>query len=453
MKRFVVVGGGIAGLYAAAILKLNDRRNSVTILENSNSLGGLLKELRFGEINFDTGVHTFYETGIDEIDTLLYSIVPKGGWNDLIGTKRDIGGAFFADKLHSGNSYFGFDHLGLQRQHEIKIEFLDLIEKRIPEDKSSAQSSLITRFGSTAAKHLSGIVEKFSGKSSADVHSIALDIIPLKRVNLFGNLVSNFEFSSELLRSRLAFPDQRDLPTNLIPQRKAFYPSSYSTQLYIDAFIALLENIGVEIVLNSSIETISESNLLISSGANYFFDELIWTPNPILLSRFFKDTTGDIPNRPSQKTAIVSYLLHERPNMKDLYYAYSFNENHISHRFSSPVNFCENSRVGDLYRFTNEMVFHEDMSLQQLEDRSTRELVEMNIIDPSRIALCRASVIPGGYPDISLSSVGTATSKINQLKSNLAENFHLTGILSDEKTFFQNDVLLKTFEVVRSLTN
>ena len=451
MRKFVVVGSGIAGMYAALRIKRLDSSHCVTLLETQDKLGGLLAGIDINGIHFDTGVHTFYETGNPELDDLLYSIVPSGGWVDLVGINRDLGGAYFAGSMHFGNAYIGFEHLGEKERKTLEKEFLEL-----PSPKNDvnqvASEYLINRFGETLSKsHLLPVVEKFTGRAADSVHSNVTSILPLGRINLLSEQIDSRILSGEDYNSRLSFSDQRKIPKELIPDRKAFYPRSYGTQLYVDAFEKRLLELGVKILKSIEISEIYKTSIVIRDSQRIEFDELIWTANPLSIARFTKSGIKPPKLVPIQKTAVVSYLINSEPNMKDLYYAYSHEPRHLTHRFSSPVTFCEQSKILDSYRFTNEIVFHDNLDESEIERISTSELQQIGIFEKSDIRGAKVTKISGGYPDLSAELVNDALTNIEELKSAVSRNIHFVGMLSKANLFFQNDILINTHEVVESL--
>ena len=451
MKTIVIVGGGISGMYAAMKLKMISQVREVILVETQPRIGGLLSEINSATASFDTGVHTFYETGIEELDRDLYDVVPLGGWIDLAGTKRDLGGAFYNDLMHFGNAYLGFDGLSAAETDLLTRDFLS-INREQPDSADNAAEYLIQRFGTQiATRFLFPIVEKFAGRSAGEVHKNVASILPLSRINLLSDLVDSRELVGDFFNSRLAFSDQRDLPSDLIPSRKAYYPKGYGTQRYVDAFEERLLNLGVKILTSSQIESVRDSSIVISGYGELYFDRLIWTPNPITFSKFSNVESQTSSFKSSQKTAIVNYLLTQEPNMKDLYYAYSLEPNHLTHRFSSPFTFCPNSKVGDLYRFTNEMVFHSDLDLAQIEKRSTDELVSMELFERGSVDQSMVTIVKGGYPDLTDSLIIDTLSRIDKIKECASEKIEFLGVMSKPNLFFQNDILRSTYSFVKSL--
>ena len=120
-------------------------------------------------------------------------------------------------------------------------------------------------------------------------------------------------------------------------------------------------------------------------------------------------------------------------------------------RFSSPFTFCPNSKVGDLYRFTNEMVFHSDLDLAQIEKRSTDELVSMELFERGSVDQSMVTIVKGGYPDLTDSLIIDTLSRIDKIKESASEKIEFLGVMSKPNLFFQNDILRSTYSFVKSL--
>jgi hypothetical protein len=161
------------------------------------------------------------------------------------------------------------------------------------------------------------------------------------------------------------------------------------------------------------------------------------------MGAFFR---GDLKNDViPMKTAIVSYLLKSEPKMGDLYYAYDTTPGHLSHRFSSPINFCSKSKIGDLFRFTNEVVYHTELSDIQIKERSSRELIEMEIFKIEDIESCYVSKISSGYPNLNIESSAFLQEFLDVSLENLPNSILPIGIMSEPNLFLQNDVILNVY--------
>ena len=60
MKKAVIIGGGLAGLFSANLLI--QKGFKVNIIENSKQLGGLISSIKFKKYYFDHGSYIAQET-------------------------------------------------------------------------------------------------------------------------------------------------------------------------------------------------------------------------------------------------------------------------------------------------------------------------------------------------------------------------------------------------------
>ena len=452
--RITIVGGGIAGLFAALVIKSFKPNAIVTIIESEINLGGLLSGLTHEGVTFDTGVHTFYETGQPELDSLLFSVVPTGGWNKLSGFRRDIGGIFQNGNLNIGNSYLNFLNLGSDTLHSLQKSFLSKFESSQQLDFRNAYSALESKFGSELVDSgLSQFITKFTGADPRTISAAVTAILPLSRVNLFGEDIHQARFSDRDWNSRISYPDQRRLPASLAPTKSAYYPSNYGTQLYIDAVVAKLVSLGVVIKAGTKIVGLSNSKIVTDRGDEITFDLCFWATHPLVLTRILGDASRVIPNTKSvpMKTAIVSYLLKREPKMADLYYAYDSTPGHISHRFSSPINFCAKSKIGNLFRFTNEVVYHEEIIGSQIMAKSSQELVELGIFEIQDVHACYVNLLPNGYPNFNVELSSSTQEYLMERLKVLPKSVLPVGIMSEPDLFLQNDILMNVYNKVEKI--
>lgn len=100
-NRALVVGGGMAGITSALLLR--SRGWSVSLVESSPQLGGLLRSYRNeAGLKFDYGIHIPCSTGVPELDELLFASVRTPYWLSFDKISARV---FFARSLNTNSQF------------------------------------------------------------------------------------------------------------------------------------------------------------------------------------------------------------------------------------------------------------------------------------------------------------------------------------------------------------
>ena len=100
-KTAIVVGSGIAGILSALMLK--SKFEKVYLIEKKNHLGGLLYSYKTeAGVEFDYGTHFLRETGIPDLDKILYGGMTPEKWLTLGNLKA---GNYFCSKLNEQSPF------------------------------------------------------------------------------------------------------------------------------------------------------------------------------------------------------------------------------------------------------------------------------------------------------------------------------------------------------------
>ena len=117
MENIVVVGGGISGILSAILF--GQRNKKVVLVEKEKELGGLLKSFQAKDnIWFDYGTHLLGETGVKELDDLLYGEINSNNYNIFEYPKA---GNFFY-KLNETSSHFNLNYINAEDYQKGMIE-------------------------------------------------------------------------------------------------------------------------------------------------------------------------------------------------------------------------------------------------------------------------------------------------------------------------------------------
>ena len=99
MRNIVIVGGGIAGLLSALMYAKSGAK--VSLIENSGEIGGLLRSYVSPDgYSFDFGTHFLRETGLKELDKLLFGELCPLTWQSFNVLKN---GNYFCGKLNEAS--------------------------------------------------------------------------------------------------------------------------------------------------------------------------------------------------------------------------------------------------------------------------------------------------------------------------------------------------------------
>ena len=95
------LGGGIIGITAAILMR--KKGHEVTLLEKSSQLGGLLNSSEaFKDTFLDFGSHVPRETGIKELDDILFRDLTDEDWNKY--SYANVGN-YFREKMNILSSF------------------------------------------------------------------------------------------------------------------------------------------------------------------------------------------------------------------------------------------------------------------------------------------------------------------------------------------------------------
>lgn len=279
-KSCVIVGGGVVAILAAHIL--SKKYNKVHIIEQSESLGGLLSSKNFNrEVYFDYGPHLFTLTGIKKIDEILFGPLAelKSSWlqhNYLYDSN-------FFKKWNMGSSLIDIKSLPLALYKESLSE---LIKVKTLNKTDNYNDYIISNFGKTLKINIfDNVINKIYGSVDLDQMSIkSLKVFGLHRVLAFTNEETIKLKEQYIYDERIAFHSFEQDKRNL----KFYYPKGEKGVGYwVQKQILDLKRKNIIIHNNNTIQSINFSDqhinsLTLKSGKKLDLDFCLWTVPPAL---------------------------------------------------------------------------------------------------------------------------------------------------------------------------
>ena len=456
----LVVGGGISGLVAAVVLA--QRGKHVTLVESETQLGGLLRRLDYGEAGvFDCGMHNMYETGVAELDEMLFGLLPENEWQILEGAKRDLAGVYVDNRLQINSPYVDLrSHSAEVKHHLLGDLMLTLAHPPIDESMSAGQFAR-AHLGETIARMaILPAMRKLFHRDPEDLDQFAVRLTPLTRVVLFDETEQIDLMQSSLIRSRIAYPEQRRLPHVWSAQRRGYYPKKFGIHRVIDALRSKLDSLGATVLTGTKIVAIDRRDGCVQAvecvtpfgGLRIGpLEQIVWTAAlPALAPLLGIKLESRRPDKPL-RTVVTNLLLHEPPEMDDLYYIYCYQPGFDCFRVTNYSGYCENAARRGGYPVCHEMLI-EDSALEEhdlLVQKALFELVGMGVIESTRsVAFARTEVLLSGFPMPTVNNVKILDELRDAIDHLDLANLHLTGIMSQPGLFFQGDVLAHTYSML-----
>lgn len=463
-ETYIIAGAGLTGLMAALMLSKKKPKKKIIIFERSSSLGGKNQSIIYpnNEI-FDFGMHLIYESCNSNVDNLYKEILDENEWHIYEKNEKDIAGLFFQGKLQEYSHYVdlrSFDEIEKSLFIESFFCNLNKTESLIPKN---ALDYLNNQFGGyIVSKIHEPILKRMYGKELKDLDAFAIKATALERIILFDTNTMIDLIKSSKIRSRLAFPDQLNLPPIRENSQKALYPKKFGMNNFVKRLIKLLENYGVEFFIETHVD-----NVLIEHGKikeisfqnkTFKVEKLLWSVGWPSLAKELNVDISDLIFEKGPETFFL-FLKFDRPlNMGRLYYFYCYDENFLSFRITNYANYCPDAAKNGQYPLCVEIWpgkinrSKDDISDKECLEIVLNELKKFKIInDDHNLTFNKMETNVGQFPMPSILNA-RAIKEINLRISRLKiDNLINLGVLANEGLFFISDIMNDTYEKLKNL--
>lgn len=451
----VVVGGGIAGLLAALLLaELGGRK--VVVIERESQAGGLLRCFDYGEHGvFDYGMHNMYETGIVPLDELLFGLLPKEDWQLLERGARDLAGVVFNGIVQHNSPFPDLRTLPRQQWESCVLGFFGQLEAQESGGHNNAWEDVKTRLGTAVAEVIDAALYKQFGRPAQELAPFATHLTTLSRVVMFSEEPFANLMESSTLRDRLAWPEQRTLPAQWESGRRAYYPRKYGMYRVINALLARLDAVGVEILTSAQVQSLEMTDrqvksLTVEHGSHKIRInplKLVWTSGLPAVAQLLGLDLSIYRFDPPRKTVVVNLLLRQPPNMGDLYYLYCYEPDCHTFRVTNFAGYCEGAPRAGGWPVAVELLL--DAPLPGAEGMKRLALDELKrfrvIASDEDVNFAAVEPLAAGFPMPSVNNFKALSDMRKRIAAAKLANLTLLGILSEENVFFQRDVLAQTW--------
>jgi protoporphyrinogen oxidase len=463
--KIVISGSGITGLVCALLLCLKGQGEKIIIIEKNNELGGLLRHFHYGEWgNFDYGMHNLLETGINELDDLLFSLLPEKEWQILEGNKRDLAGIYFNGKLQKHTPYIDLRSLSQEDYHACLADFLAHLDKEkvnnAAETHLTAYDYAIQRFGKlSASKTILPSIEKVHKKQASELDFMATIFTPMTRLAFCDEILVRELTLSPLLRDYIAWSDQRTLPRERTSGRKAIYPINYGMYRIVDEIVHRIIESGAKIFTCSQITALKKGNGKVQdvtfscNGQSQNIEDveqLIWTGNIPMLGRYLGIDSTNLKYDKPLKTIVVNMVVDTPPKaMEDLYYFFCYDKSFHTYRLTNFGNYCLGAGRNGGYPISMEMLMDDEtVKMSDPSQIASHEYKLFGFLENSKILFSKAEFLDSGFPMPTVNNINNIRAIRNAVYDMNLDNVQLLGILAKDNLFFQTDVLIDVYQKI-----
>lgn len=445
MESIVVVGGGIVGLVSSILLK--NKNNSVYLIEQDEKLGGLLKSITYkNEVSFDFGTHIPRQTGIKDLDDILFGHFSVSDWNSYNYLKV---GNFFNGILYKDSQFIYSPHL---EKEIFQQGFYDLLQTQ-PTNSSinNAEEFLEQFFGATFKQHIfSPLLKKLYDKELSELHPEAHKLFGYNRVICGNEFTSSALKSSDFFNEKLAYVSNKQG----LSEYKSYYPKKSGIEVWIQALVEQAEKLGVKILKSTQIQTVQNigdkvDRVILGNGEHIDCNLLVWTiPSIHLISKLGLKWN----EKPLELRSVKLFNFEiDRPFLVDNHYIYCNDSNSNIFRITFYSNLVDSSGGKRApYNCTVEVIgdYREMENLQN--ETILTELVKMAIISEDTNLIFEDNiVIKNGFP-VMTKDYFEIQEKAESLVYDKVCNVVIIG-RSSGKSFFMEDSLRYAYSTMKEL--
>lgn len=442
MKNIVVVGGGIVGIVSSILLR--SKGHNVILIEQSGVLGGLLNSKIYGNnCVFDYGTHVPRETGITEIDQILYSDLDPSYFNEFTYLKV---GNFFGGELNNSSQFINTLNLGKEIFNK---GFSELVNTQpIVDELLTAEEYLTSFFGETFTKHIfEPLLKKFYGEDLANLQSHAHLLLGLNR------LICGNKFTSDTLKNIPFFDEKLAFSSYLqgISPFKSYYPKQNGIGDWTDLLVDKVKRENIQVHTHSSIEKFVchdglVERIILENGTTIDCNHLIWTASPISLIKACGIEKTEFPMK--HRSVKLVNICFDKPFLVENHYIYCHDHNLKTYRITFYPNLKKNHN--DQYKLNNctiELIGN----YSELENVSTEEICSelktMGIISEGTDIIFEDSfIIRNGFPVLT-NTLGNQIKNIETLIQSSLINVITLGKMSGKSFFMEESLRTAFFEL------
>jgi protoporphyrinogen oxidase len=445
-KTAIITGSGMAGIVSALLLKR--KFGKVYLIEKKSDLGGLLYSYKTDGGEFDYGTHFLRDTGVSELDEILFGDMNPEKWLTLGNLKA---GNYFCSKLNEKSPFVDTRLLPEEMYHKGMMQLLSSGEEK--GNYINLEERLNDTLGETFTKNIYQVVtKKLLGHELREFSPGLIGIIALlTRVIGFTPEITRELKKTPLFDKKLAFHSSEEGQSSL----KNYYPVKGGIGLWIDEIEKKLVRMGVEILKNTMVDRINHTNgnidsVVLNNGNHLNCDQLIWTAPVYQCIKSSGLTPQFKLETPTRLITSIHNFVFDKPFLTDLYYFVCTDPDMPSFRITLYPNVQGISSDEKGYRITVEVLSLEKQDLGEIAKRVHLDLLKMGIVsEEAQIVFQQNDTLDETFPVPTHQFIKDSEMQLKFAKESLKNILFLGKNVGN--TWFMQDILVETYNTVNSL--
>jgi len=327
-KNAVVIGGGIAGIFASRMLP--DIYNKVSVIETGKQLGGLMRSVSMtDELSVDFGTHVPMTMGHVDIDRMLFENMTDIECNRMNRSLRE--GIFHNNKLDLESGCLDADLLPTDLRDKALREIIKS-SKSTQHESKNLQERLLTEYGQTLTDELfNPVIKQLTNHELQELSSEVLDTFHLTRVRILDSDTATLLKAIPELDKKIAYRKTSDGKSSILK----LYPKKGGAGKWIQQLVSTAKDRGVRFITEVMVKDIIRKDAKIkaielSNGGCIDCDLLIWSAPPVSYLRLINEKVQSAP--PVIFDMIFVHLILDMPFIYDLDYLCCYEPGYLTYR-------------------------------------------------------------------------------------------------------------------------
>jgi hypothetical protein len=454
VTTIVCVGGGIVGVFAALRSRQHHPNARIILVEQDDAIGGLLRSDPHEDgLNYDRGTHILSETGVGEIDALLFADLPEDEWCAFGGARRDLCGLLQDREVHEASPFL--------TAAEVPAAYASTPNPSRAGYHATLWDYLVDHHGADVANAVfRQPIRNLYRRELEELAPFAARQLPLSRIVRDDMATWLARLSETGYRNWIACPDQRELPAIYASPLRALYPRQMGIGQLFAVLGRKLEAAGVEIRLATSLVGLARAPTGRIAAADMQHRDgtqehipgplfVIWAATPLPLPRLLGAAAPKAKPVPAWTPVILDFRA-ELARPLDCYYYIDYGTGD-GFRLTNYAAFCAQAASLSSSPFTYEIWWRGGQpDLESLSAFAADRLERLGLSRPGT-ALTHARLRRTQHGVLLPTSENMAAFEAltSGLKAAAPENFMNIGLLSQPNLFFTGDMLKNAEQCLR----